>query len=581
MFVILCTVEYMNYRNLPDVFWRWGQGFGKFMFAFIVIALLFAVILLIVRKLWLSATLYGAFMLILSLINCIKLAVNGDYFFPWDVSMAGNLGTLVSFASFDIPPLFYLGLGLCVLFCFLFWFSDVKLPLKWYFGIPSAVAVCIAVLVFYNYPKQVEKTLVAFGMSFNDSILQSSNYTANGFVNAFTINCFALNVGEPEGYGEESINACLSDYTATEATESPDVIVILSEAFSDIRELDGTEFSQNPLSNYDEICARKNCASGRLYTTAIGGGTVRTEFEMLTGLTVDYLTNGTSPYLYITGQTDSYVSNYRAQGYKTTAVHTYDGKFYMRNTAYPHLGFDEFISQTEVAQNYDTTFRRSYITDDTFMNVVIDTLEKNTDTPNFIFGITMENHQAYTKSAPDDIVIDVKNDKLTPDVLDSVTTYTQGVYYADRSLKKIVDYIDSREKPTVLLFFGDHLPTLGSNQAAYKQAGNVSSEGGYNAKDRAFLYSTPYLVYSNCGYDFGALETESGGASTYYMLSLIAKATGTKMTPYMNYLADNYESLPYYNVRLNIKLDEKGKDFINSMKLITFDRLKGNKYSVR
>lgn len=579
----LCVVEYLNYRDVSDILYMWRTGVGKLWFALIVFAFLTVITLLITRKLWVFAVTLGSFTSIMALINCVKLAVNGDYFFPWDFTMAGNLGTLISFARFDIPWLFFIALPLLAVACVLFWFADTEIPVRWFIRLPLVAVVLVPIILLYNQPKTTEKMLNKFGMTFNDSILQSSNYIANGFTNAFTINCFALKVVEPEGYTEQNIINYLSDYdtTTSEYGVNPDVIVILSEAFFDIRDLKNTEFSQNPLPNYDEISSRDNALTGKLYTTALGGGTVRTEFEMLTGLTVDYLVNGTSPYLYITKDIDSYVSNYKSQGYKTTGIHTYDGKFYMRNEAYPFLGFDEFISQDEVIENYDTTYRRGYITDDTFMDVVIDTLENNTDTPNFIFGITMENHQAYKKSDPADIIIDVKNDNIEQTVLDSVTTYTQGAYYADRSLKKLVDYIDNRERPTVLLFFGDHLPTLGPNQAAYKQAGNIDESDGYDTDELAYLYSTPYLLYSNNGYDFDEFKQVGSHVSTYHMLSLLAKSTDTKMTPYMNYLADNCKTLPYYNVRLRLPLDEHGTDFINSMKLITYDRVKGGNYSVK
>ena len=193
----------------------------------------------------------------------------------------------------------------------------------------------------------------------------------------------------------------------------------------------------------------------------------------------------------------------------------------------------------------------------------------------------MENHQSYGKTDPEDIVIEVKNDKLSPDVLDSVTTYTQGAYYADAALRRLVDYIDNREKDTIILFFGDHLPTLGSNQAAFNQAGNVDISDGYSFEEKMYLYSTPFLFYANYDVDYAPLLS-SGNISTYYMLSLLADITNTKMTPYMLYLRDKFELLPYYNVRLSFPpLKNEQSDFINSMRLITYDRVAGKRYSVK
>ena len=67
----------------------------------------------------------------------------------------------------------------------------------------------------------------------------------------------------PEGYGEEKIHGYLDAYIQDNAanngsaqkSEQPDIIVLMSEAFFDVRTLKGTEFSENPLENFDRIAA--------------------------------------------------------------------------------------------------------------------------------------------------------------------------------------------------------------------------------------------------------------------------------------------------------------------------------------
>ena len=85
--------------------------------------------------------------------------------------------------------------------------------------------------------------------------------------------------------------------------------------------------------------------------------------------------------------------------------------------------------EDDLRDREDATRRRGYLTDDMLTNAVIDTLEQNSSAPNFIYAISMENHGAYDKSEPSEIIIDVQNDSLNQKMLDSVTTYTQGVYY--------------------------------------------------------------------------------------------------------------------------------------------------------
>jgi len=581
-YIVYCygIAEYTNSGTLKQVAkMALPANLPKLCFALIVLSLLSAVILLLVRRVWIYATVFGSVTLIMGVINCLKVAVNGDNFAPWDVTMIGNAGQLAGFAKFELPWLTYVWVPFAVVFCFFFWLTDAKIPLKWYYTVPATLVIIIPVIILYNYPNRVEKIINKYSMSFSNCALQSSNYKYNGFVNAFTINCFSLKVVEPEGYSEQAITTYLSNYDTVDGTQKPDVIAVMSEAFFDIRTVNGTEFSVDPLENFDNIKARENACSGTLYTTAYGGGTVRTEFDFLTGLTVDTLVNSTSPWLYVNDNVETYVSNYKAQGYTTTAVHTYMKKFYMRDAAYPLVGFDDYIGQEDLT-DYELKYRRGYITDDIFMDVVIDTLESNPDTPNFIYGITMENHGGYDKSNPDDIVVDVKNDLVDGEMLDQITTYTQGVYYADKSLKKLIDYVDSRKKPTVVIFFGDHKPAFGIYERAFNQTGNLVQGDGYDVDENKFIYSAPYIVYSNYDVDYKQLEGKDGEVSAYYMLSLIAEATGTRMTPYMQLLADNYKDLPAYNVRLGMTLDANQQSFVDIMKHITFDRISGKKYSL-
>ena len=164
-------------------------------------------------------------------------------------------------------------------------------------------------------------------------------------------------------------------------------------------------------------------------------------------------------------------------------------------------------------------------------------------------------------------------------MLDSVTTYTQGVYYTDRALGKLVDYIDKRDKETILLFFGDHLPTLGASYAAYTQAGNIKLSDGLNYEENKFLYSTPFVYYANYNVDYSVFGGNHD-ISCYYLLSFMAKIAGTQTTPYMEYLLDNFKHVPFYNTRLQAELDKAGSEFINSMRFMTYDRIKGKGYSV-
>ena len=260
-------------------------------------------------------------------------------------------------------------------------------------------------------------------------MLQQTNYSKNGFTTAFTLNVLSMNIEMPENYSEEGIRLSLDKYEdkpAKESFSSPDIILILSESFWDPRGLVGTTFSDNPLANFDEIASRKNTYSGKFYVSVNGGGTVRPEFEVLTGMTTDYLPSGSVPWQYVSRDIPSFVSLYKDLGYHTVSVHPYLASFYNRKETYPYVGFDEMYFADELAgvSAVENVIRGLQTSDESFVNYLKYFLEQDdeTDTPSFLFGISMENHAPYAGRFSE-LTIQVQNPNLNETSLDIEATY--------------------------------------------------------------------------------------------------------------------------------------------------------------
>ncbi len=107
----------------------------------------------------------------------------------------------------------------------------------------------------------------------------------------------------------------------------------------------GAEYSEDPTPNFNRLS--REFSSGELYVPSIGGGTANVEFEMLSGLNLDFFGAGEYPYSTVLQDTtcETIAYNLREQGYATTAMHNHTGTFYDRNEIYPRLGFEHFVSQ--------------------------------------------------------------------------------------------------------------------------------------------------------------------------------------------------------------------------------------------
>ena len=583
-FLCLLLMEYMNYAGQWEALaGLWEKHPGSVLFSCCVVWLLYLLAALLLGRLWPAALLLGAASVSCAFVNYTKAALNGDNFYPQDLGMLSQAGQLTSFLSGQTPPLFWPGAALLLGLVLLLLAARLRLPLPPFARWSAAGLLVLAVHLSVCTPQAVEGLLGRFGMSSFDSALQSSNYSANGFVGAFTLNVLNMRIMPPAGYSQEEMEQLLENYVPRSADpESPlfDVVVVLSESFFDPRTLPGVTFSQNPLVNYDRLLEDPDCWSGMLYTTAVGGGTVRPEFALLTGLTTDYLPNVTTPYWYVTGELTSYVSHYRQAGYTTLALHPYDTKFYSRSSAYPLLGFDAFYGQDEIGALAELSWKRNYISDQT-VSQAIQTLADGSQEPVFLFAITMENHQPYAALDPSEISIQVEAPALSQESLTALTTYTQGLYDADRMLGELAAWIDSRERPTVLLFFGDHLPTLGANHLAYNESGFVNTGDGFTPEELDKLYSTPFLLYSNRELSPGLLTGQRDNQiSDYNLLNSILRSTGMSTTPYMELLADFRRTVPYYNIRLELPETEETAFFTRAMELVTYDRLLGEGWTM-
>jgi len=558
----------------------------------------FIVLNLLLKKAWAANLLLGGTIVVFAIVNHFKYILTGDFFYPWDMVQAGNLGELTGFVSAGFPLKYVLALLSIILVALVPLLGNASVPLKAYVRVPAALIIGLCMFFQVNTPAKATAYLGQYGMEQMNAALQASNYVDNGFIGGFTLNVLFLNVDQPEGYSEEAVGAYLSPYEHQNATDdfsSPDIIVILSESFWDPKSLPGSRFydlegnETNPLAHFDELAAKEGTISGVMANTALGGGTVRPEFEVLTGLSTDYLPSGSVPYQYLNKNTPSYVSVYKELGYQTYAVHPYIPAFYARQTGYPyigidHLNFEEDFYAKHDRDNWPFYISGGYLSDYSFeqyLESVLNDNEKNTGAPAFLMGISMEAHQPYeTKYKEDDLTIIAENDSLDPATLGAFRNFTMAMKNADSALGNLADYIDKREKDTILVYFGDHLPTLGLNYAAYCESGLIQSTERNSFEERLATQTTPFMVYANFDLKDSVLlkKGKDNQIASYNLLNALSELIGSPRTPYMQFLTDMGLTSPIYNVRMQIPMTDELQHFVDGHRMITYDLVAGKGY---
>lgn len=239
--------------------------------------------------------------------------------------------------------------------------------------------------------------------------------------------------------------------------ELPDILIVQSESLFDPARLNHVDPGRF-LTEFRKLA--ESSRSGELHVPTFGGGTIRTEFELLTGAPLSSLGGIQYPWLELRdARFPSLASILARNGYTTTAIHPNGAAFWNRNRVFPELGFQKFI---DVAAFNKEDIVGLFTSDAALTDHVIAEL-KDDGPPQFLFAITMENH------GPFDWRPNLDAERLTslpmPQELDDGGRLWFGNYLyllddADHELGRLAEALKQRKRRTLLLFFGDHLPSI-------------------------------------------------------------------------------------------------------------------------
>lgn len=259
--------------------------------------------------------------------------------------------------------------------------------------------------------------------------------------------------------------------------EQPDIVVVQSESLFDPRIMRGLEHS-NFTPNLNRLAAHG--ISGKLHVPTFGGGTIRTEFEVLTGLSLRYFDNLQFPYLQMSHDAlPSLVRTLGAHGYVTTALHGNAPSFWNRTAAFKSLGFDRFVSQSSFPAN--AAIDGKYMADSAMTDEIMTQL-KDSGPPQFIFAISIEGHGPYDvdpRQLAERDAIAVPASITGQDRLE-LQNYLYHIGHADAELGRLVKWLGQRKRPSLVLFYGDHLPALSNTfkTTGFVDGGNMLSQAG-------------------------------------------------------------------------------------------------------
>lgn len=308
-------------------------------------------------------------------------------------------------------------------------------------------------------------------------------YADNGFVYCFTRSLFDRGISKPDTYDEDTVDNILEDMKkqkTNEVEEKPNIIFIQLESFMDLKRMQGVTYSEEPTPVYSSL--RKTCPGGFLKVPSVGAGTANTEFEILTGMTLDYFGAGEYPYKTILQDEtcESMAYNLRELGYRTGVLHNNTGSFYSRNKVFANLGFDYFVS-SEYMENL--SYNPIGWAKDKVLTGQIQHILKATSEPDLIYTITVQDHGKYPTELLENPHIKVSG--FAPEDEErqnAFTYYVNQCHETDAFLGSLIATLNAFEEPVVLVLYGDHLPNLDITEEELA-SGN--------------LFQTEYVIWSN------------------------------------------------------------------------------------
>lgn len=394
--------------------------------------------------------------------------------------------------------------------------------------------------------------LLLVGLPITTQAAQSSNilasyfsniaqgYSDYGFVYGFSTSVVGRGMNKPEDYSEETIDAIntlvdsASQTTATAAGKQPNIICVLLESFCDPYEVNFLNMSEDPIPNFHNLEA--NYSTGYLTVPVVGAGTANTEFEVLSGMSMQYFGTGEYPYKTILKQTDceSIASDLDKIGYGTHVVHNNTATFYSRNNAFSMMGFDSFTSK-ELMNITQYTPNGNWPTDDVLVQETVKAMNATEDQSDFVYTITVEGHGDY----PSEKILE--NPAITVTGAPDEASNNQWEYYVnmihevDDFIGDLITAVDRRGEDTIIVFFGDHLPTMGLTDEDMKSGD---------------IFKTKYVTWNNMG-----LAKEDADIAAYQLLAQVTDQVGIHEGTIFRYHQTQSESETYLSGLENLQYD--------------------------
>jgi len=370
-------------------------------------------------------------------------------------------------------------------------------------------------------------------------------YEDYGLPYCFSASLFNTGISEPNGYTKKAMAKIDKDgelnqtATSRSSDELPNIIVVQLESYFDVANAEFFTTSEDACPNLHNLY--QNYSNGYFKVPSVGAGTANTEFEVLTGMNLRYFGPGEYPYKTYSKKhpTESAATALASLGYGTHALHDNTGNFYSRANVFNNMGFDTFTSKEFM--NVLQTTENGWAKDEILTHHIMEAMD-TTKQEDFVFTVSVQGHGNY----PEIQVIEnpkIKVEGIEDEALKNKWEYyVNQVYEMDQFVGDLIKAVEERNEPSVVVFYGDHLPTMGLKAEDLKSR---------------YLYNTNYVIWDNIG-----LQKHDKNIPAYQLMSEVLNRLDIHSGTVFNY-----------------HQQRKGtKNYLSDLELLQYDILYGKQY---
>lgn len=370
-------------------------------------------------------------------------------------------------------------------------------------------------------------------------------YEDYGLPYCFSASLFNTGISEPNGYTKKAMAKIDKDgelnqtATSRSSDELPNIIVVQLESYFDVANAEFFTTSEDACPNLHNLY--QNYSNGYFKVPSVGAGTANTEFEVLTGMNLRYFGPGEYPYKTYSKKhpTESAATALASLGYGTHALHDNTGNFYSRANVFNNMGFDTFTSKEFM--NVLQTTENGWAKDEILTHHIMEAMD-TTKQEDFVFTVSVQGHGNY----PETQVIEnpkIKVEGIEDEALKNKWEYyVNQVYEMDQFVGDLIKAVEERNEPSVVVFYGDHLPTMGLKAEDLKSR---------------YLYNTNYVIWDNIG-----LQKDDKNIPAYQLMSEVLNRLDIHSGTVFNYHQQRNGT----------------KNYLSDLELLQYDILYGKQY---